>query len=562
MSSPSPSNENLSAYFDQEASAEERLEMESLLEESAAARRELHEFGEISRLLQETATESAPPELAASIRKRIEQETLLKPGGTTPVKPGPSLLRYRIAVAISACSSLAALVLFILLLNIPENRGASSWQLSSMERQGEAELVVSADTLLQNQPQPAASPQAKFSYQDDSKTTMNDHVVSAQPKMPLRSARPIASQPSDKRTRSASEPQARKAASSFSVSNSAVEKKFMKSARGASGRAGLSLPAAPELSGLPGHIPLDSVRIGDVLPYFSDIDGKVAVIEVRVVDVKQALGTMEVLLARNNIPVSPEKQSEVERQLRRSNRSSDQSAQGNKTKQQAATNQQQLFAVFVEASDAQVASALNDLQKDLNQNQLLGLSLQPAINESSLTEGVENLPRLLAKNTNDAHAAVELRDSSVASLKEMETVPDSRKKDGVVDRNYSLKQKAAVADADKKKDTPPHERPAYQTLYRMQVPPEQLKLRSSTRTRPSTLADSSNGKLLSGDAPLTAEKPVSGAPFGIAASKAEAKPGFRTSGIPVSGIKPPVKVLFVFKPSQNVQPSPTPPASR
>ncbi|MEQ9065723.1 MAG: RseA family anti-sigma factor, partial [Gimesia chilikensis] len=130
MSSPS-SNENLSAYFDRESSDEESRELESLLEDSAAARQELHEFGEISRVIQETATESAPPELAPSIRKRIEQETLLNSTAATPATApapsGPSMLRYRIAVAISTCSSLAALVLFVLLLNIPEPNAGTNW---------------------------------------------------------------------------------------------------------------------------------------------------------------------------------------------------------------------------------------------------------------------------------------------------------------------------------------------------------------------------------------------------------------------------------------------------
>ena len=145
-------------------------------------------------------------------------------------------------------------------------------------------------------------------------------------------------------------------------------------------------------SGIPSHIPLDSIRIGDVLPYFRDIDGKVAVIEVRVVDVKQALGTMELLLAQNNIPVDQQKQSEVERQLQVTQSLSYNSTDANALQGQSkAEKDQQLFAVYVEATDDQLASTLEEFQRDLKQDQMLSLALQPAITEQSLKEEAASL---------------------------------------------------------------------------------------------------------------------------------------------------------------------------
>ncbi|MCA9019953.1 MAG: hypothetical protein KDA74_07430, partial [Planctomycetaceae bacterium] len=311
MSSQPPFNENLSAYFDHEVSPEERLELELRLEQSSAARQELHEFGELSRLLQETATESAPPELAPSIRRRIEQETLLASPETVPVKRVPSMLRYRIAVAISACSSVAALVLFVLLLNTgsPE----SSWQLAQSDRMVLSPAKESAlNTTVARNDKTVAARSNDFSVQlgTDIGKPGQPHPV------------PLVELQLDKQGEAANNIKVEeklamrsineKSPADFSVHNTLAElnssvKQLQRKEQG--------LAAAS--SGIPSHIPLDSIRIGDVLPYFRDIDGKVAVIEVRVVDVKQALGTMELLLAQNNIPVDQRKQSEVERQLQR-----------------------------------------------------------------------------------------------------------------------------------------------------------------------------------------------------------------------------------------------------
>ncbi|WP_339675547.1 hypothetical protein, partial [uncultured Gimesia sp.] len=364
MSSPSHFNENLSACFDHEVSPEERLELESQLEQSQTARQELHEFGELSRLLQETATESAPPELAPSIRRRIEQETLLTSTETAPARRVPSMLRYRIAVAISACSSVAALVLFVLLLNIdtPESSPLLS-QADRMVLQPEAEpaLTTSAD---RNDNQVAARSN-QFNLQagtDIGKPGQPHPVPSVELQLDKRGMQPSNVEVKEKL---AMRSHMEKTPADFSVHNTLAEQ------NSAAKQLKLTEQGLAASSGIPSHIPLDSIRIGDVLPYFRDIDGKVAVIEVRVVDVKQALGTMELLLAQNNIPVDQQKQSEVERQLQGPSK---------------AEKDQQLFAVYVEATDDQLASTLEEFQRDLKQDQMLSLALQPAITEQSLKE--------------------------------------------------------------------------------------------------------------------------------------------------------------------------------
>lgn len=549
MSSPS-SNENLSAYFDRESSAEESREVESLLEQSAAARQELHEFGEISRLLQETATESAPPELAPSIHKRIEQETLLTSPQTetAPVPSGPSMLRYRIAVAISACSSLAALVLFILLLNIPENPAGTNWSLSSADRHvsllhdaepaAESRLALregdTADSYHQN-----LNYQGKPFTEAKLKTAATSPEKSPAVSLRMASPAPVAEQSDQLNANTSGHAGAggsAKRTSDFAVSNTMAEKKAME--RLASGKVlnSFSLPEVPQMSGLPAHIPVDTIRIGDVLPYFQDINGKVAVIEVRVVDVKEALGTMELLLTRNNIPVNKEKQSEVERQL---NRASTRNYQPADRKQAAAGDEDELFAVFVEASDAQVASALNDLQKDLNQSQLLGLSLQPAIDEATLTKSVKDLPRLLADHSSSTAAAAKSWGSQ--GVAPAGVAPSANESERLKLRPQAVKENAST-----KKQA------SYQTQYRMQVPPEQLAQRArqmDKRSEMSSLAASA-------EAPLTAQKPQTGVASELSFQKRKA--GQRL----MEGARPPVKVLFVFKNRQQSPLPPAPPASR
>ena len=63
------SDELLSAYFDGEASPEERAAVEQLLDGSVASRRELDEIAQLSALLHSFPREAAPVELASHIQR-------------------------------------------------------------------------------------------------------------------------------------------------------------------------------------------------------------------------------------------------------------------------------------------------------------------------------------------------------------------------------------------------------------------------------------------------------------------------------------------------------------
>ena len=525
MSSHPPTNENFSAYFDHEASPEERQELESLLEHSAEARQELHEIGEISRLLQETATESAPPELAASIRRRTEQETLLTETIPAAVKRAPSLLRYRIAVAISTCSSLAALILFVLLMNTHEtswNFQASSAERSAYQPAPESDRELTKilrknirEVHLSSSGQPVipgvkATPAPSVAFNSGSKRNVDKLDMNINKGF-------VASQPTMNDFKG-----------DFSVRNTIAEKKVAgKPTRSA-------MAALPHSSGIPNHIPLDTIRIGDALPYFSNIDGKVAVIEVHVVDVKQALGTIELLLARNNIPVNQKKQSVVEDQLNRSYSLKAKDTQdSNSSLTDSDKEENQLFAVYVEATDAQLASALKDFQKDLQGDQFVGLTLQPAIKASSLTDELEELPQLLAQRSNLSDAKNEnnaVARASVRSLKQKTAVSNSPKRD-------SEFKKLVVADSlAKKREASKGRQDSYQMRYRMQLPAEQRGQRAKLALQHNSMQKAGKNIVPSNLPALVASKPE-----GAKTNKAPEKEATQNQA------SVPVKVLFVFK---------------
>ncbi len=545
MSSQPPSNENLSAYFDHEASAEERQELESLLETSPEARQELYEIGELSRLLQETATESAPPELAASIRRRIEQETLLPEKPPASIKRVPSLLRYRIAVAISTCSSLAALILFVLLMNTQKEI---------------VQFQVNSDAGYSFQPV-AAQPNSesiRVGRENVSDTnTIAKLSVSERPEMlgakgmpaPSIAITPGKSGHADKTNTNeevvaANQPRAELSRGDFSVMNSFAEKKLSENYP----RSAMAIQ--PKSAGIPSHIPLDSIRIGDALPYFSNIDGKVAVIEVHVVDVKQALGTMELLLARNNIPVNQKKQSGLERQLNHPRNLKAKKKIGDNTStslESEESENNQIFAVYVEATDTQLASALQDFQKDLKRDQLVGLSLQPAIKASTLTHELETLPQLLAgrsvhsdkKNESTTRAAATLRSLGQKSATHLS-------KD-----NVELKKADLSGSLTKKREVSKGRKSSYQMRYRMQLPAEQLN-RTSQRA---TLAQKNGVKQKAGKAISASPVPalVASKPGDEFRNKA---PAMKAALKQISAA--PVKVLFVFKDAATPTTSPAP----
>lgn len=97
------SDDQLSAYFDDELTLEERAVVEQELAASPELRAELNSYRQMSELLRKMPQAQAPVELFPSIMRGIERETLLPAPEATTRK-----LRFRHLIAIAACSLVAA----------------------------------------------------------------------------------------------------------------------------------------------------------------------------------------------------------------------------------------------------------------------------------------------------------------------------------------------------------------------------------------------------------------------------------------------------------------------
>ena len=113
---PQVPDELLSAYFDGEASPEERAVVEQLLDGSVASRRELDEIAQLSALLHSFPREAAPVELAGRVQRETDQLPLAEQKTVAPVR---SLRREWLAACLGAVATAAALLLMVNLVDRP-----------------------------------------------------------------------------------------------------------------------------------------------------------------------------------------------------------------------------------------------------------------------------------------------------------------------------------------------------------------------------------------------------------------------------------------------------------
>ncbi len=110
MSSATP-QDFLSAFYDREATPEEESAAKSQVERSPEARREIQDYGRLSRLIQEVPRIVAPPEFAAAVMQRAERESLIPLDTVAPAAGNPQPTRRTWALAVSAFVSVAAALL-------------------------------------------------------------------------------------------------------------------------------------------------------------------------------------------------------------------------------------------------------------------------------------------------------------------------------------------------------------------------------------------------------------------------------------------------------------------
>jgi len=327
------SEELLSAYFDDELSSEQRAEVEKHLHESPAAQSQLADFGRISEAIKSLPQEPAPIELSSAVLKEAERQSLLP--SAAPIAPSqPRLQTVLKSTAWGMVTLTAGFFLIVGLFN-QFSDDQSPLLMSSTETENES-LAFNFEELAVSTP----APDAKQPFADKLGGGLGG---GAQPfeavKMDAKVGRSAAG------------------VSFGSITN---------------GIPALAAPTNSNLSFSNATTDLTKVEIGDVIPYLEMSEDRAAFIEVTVVDIQQALGTMQFLLAKNSIHSSEELD---ESQYRKNNTSQD------------------MFAVYVEAEGSQLLAAIEEM-KSQHQDLFLGLNLKGPVDVSELSESIKTLDGL------------------------------------------------------------------------------------------------------------------------------------------------------------------------
>ena len=207
--------------------------VDRLLEKSAEARRELDESDELSALLSSLPLQSAPDELAPSILNRIERETLLLPQTVRSTPSTRSVNRFLLATSLIGTTAVLLLTAYIINRSIPDSR----------------------------------------------------QEVASNPSLPERDTRNIET---DKSMEPAELEMSESTAARKSYPYSTPQSRT-KTAVGPTGEmleTQIDSLSQPNLNGSR----LRNLQIGDVIPYFAVSEGRVAVVEVTVIDVRKAGG--------------------------------------------------------------------------------------------------------------------------------------------------------------------------------------------------------------------------------------------------------------------------------
>lgn len=320
---PAVSEELISAYFDGEVTPAERAVVERWLAESPDRRQEFEDIGQVSALLHSLPTPDAPDELAAATMRRIERETLLAPGPATA--PQRTARRERIVAFSAFFVTVAATVLVMLT--------SRSWMPQSdmvAMTESPALLANRAEGLADNMDR--AAPPVPALALGESATAFREGTES-------RSSRGLDVAHSEReRLPSSPKPEAQPAPASAAAK-----------------------PVEERLAGQPSERMLlkdRDLRIGSVIPYLETSGDTIALIEVTVVDVRQAAGEMQVLLRKNAVPAA------------------DSAEPGQPQSKTTSRDADQLIAVYVEGTSAQLAAILDSMEQ---QDTVLGMTLQPPL---------------------------------------------------------------------------------------------------------------------------------------------------------------------------------------
>ena len=355
--------ELLSAYFDGEVTPEERLQVESLLQSSPEARQQLDEWKEISNLLGEVPAANAPAELSSWVQRETERQLLLPP----PAPQRSSTRRQRIWL-LTTCATTACLAVSVLLYQqfqtINRSEAPQSPAIASTPRDAYHSELSKRNFFVV--PEAEMSDFASLGQKVNSGGMASDGVDSND-EMLVESvaSNSVASNYGSRME----EGQWNRGVAPGTTMLKAGEAAAGGTMDGSADMAGETAPEALSYATLPKkpagreqHWAM--VRIGDVVPYLEQQqDDQVAVIDVTVIDVRKALGVMQVLMMRNDIPQEDAK---------------------TPAESESLSTKERVFAVYVEASPEQMLATFDELE---HQDLFVEMKLQPP---ASIADNTEN----------------------------------------------------------------------------------------------------------------------------------------------------------------------------
>ena len=233
------SNDLISALHDGELADHEREAAEQLLEESADSRAELEDYRALSELLRELPAVSPPEGLRAAVMRQIERDKPVAPV-TSPASRSPRRWPFRVSVIAAALTAAAAVLLMLFVWPPRENNTAI---VASTDRENTTEAAW-----------------------DDARA------------LPTSTARFRRNEMTD-------------------LAESSTDSPALTSTLDALAGSGGVAAASPAAR------PPDGFSIGDVYTYLEQTpDGNVMVVNAVVVDVRQAVDQLQVLLSQSEIP--------------------------------------------------------------------------------------------------------------------------------------------------------------------------------------------------------------------------------------------------------------------
>lgn len=326
-----PDAELLSALFDNELDEAQRARCAALLESSPDARNQLRDWEHLSQVLRSLPSESAPESLGPAVMATIERDMLLGPAPTPSVaQPPPRRLFWSWGTGLAAACVMLIALLQVLQRSEPRNETLSRTTQTDESAPKAADMAISAGktrTSEQTETETASNLAENLS-ETRSRMLREDPSAAAAGQAAMQDTSPPAVA-ADSVHEALEVPVPAKAADS--LQDAPAEPR----AFGTAASRNLELPEGA-----------DETPVGGLIQAIERRGGKIKVVELTVVDRRQGLDALQLLLSR------PDADAESTQTMERGT--------GSASEDDVAADA--LLAVLVELPDQRLAGALQQLQ--------------------------------------------------------------------------------------------------------------------------------------------------------------------------------------------------------